>query len=138
MPKTLFITGGTEGIGYESLLQFAAVPGFEKLILTSRSADKAKAAIAKLARVTGKPESLFGFQLLDLGSPASIQACVAALPSVDALILNASDPSASSRVLGEHGATLAFQVRRFNVVAVALVVVDACRPDHDAGPRGTG
>ena len=108
--KTIVITGGTEGIGYEAARQCASLPGVEKLIITSRTAEKAKKRIASLAEQTGKPSSLFDYAVLDLESPDSISACIASLPSgIDALILNGSNPTASSKSLSDHGVTLVFQ-----------------------------
>ena len=92
-PKTVVLTGGSEGIGYEACRQLATLPGCEKIVLTSRSEARATAATEALAKLTGKPLTLFGVCALDNNSPKSIKAAVAAMPTgIDALILNASAP----------------------------------------------
>ena len=89
---TLLITGANRGIGLEAAAQFASSERFDKIILTVRSADKGPSAVAAAAAQSGKPASLFAFQILDLDSHASVRAAVGALPRrLDAVVLNAGN-----------------------------------------------
>merc|ERR1712166_295470 len=81
--KTIIITGGTSGVGNEAAKAFAEAGA--KLVITGRSADRAKLAALKLPGNdhVGLP--------LDLTDPASINAFSDALRKLrlDVLILNA-------------------------------------------------
>jgi NAD(P)-dependent dehydrogenase (short-subunit alcohol dehydrogenase family) len=107
-PKLVFVTGGSDGLGKEFCKQMAALdPAPEKIILTSRSAERGGKVCAALASETGK--DIFEAVALDTADPASIQACAAALPSgIDAYLMNASSPNAGVE-LGAHGVCKLFQ-----------------------------
>lgn len=107
--RVVFLTGGSAGIGFDCCRQLTHLQGVEKVILSSRSLDRANAAIKRLALATGKPETIFQAMVLDTGDPKSIQACVAELPSLNALVMNASSPGASGTEIGPRGVSMLFQ-----------------------------
>ena len=115
MPAIL-ITGSNRGIGLEAAAQFAASDRFDIVILTVRRADKGPAAIAAAALQAGKPESMFYFQTIDLDSHASVRAAVKALPTLDAVVLNAG--GLGSEALTNHGVTKNFAM---NVLGHAVL-----------------
>jgi len=86
----IVVTGVTVGnLGLEGCRQLALSPEVTKLIITSRSEEKAKAAIAELVKVTGKDASMFASLVVDWEDLASIKAAAAAMPDFDRLLLNA-------------------------------------------------
>ena len=115
--RTLLITGANRGIGLEAAAQFAASEYFDKIILTVRSADKGPGAVAAAATQSGKPEALFSFQTLDLDSHVSCRAAVKALPTLDAVVLNAGGMGGEE--LTAHGVTKNFAM---NVLGDAVLV----------------
>ena len=80
MKKTILVTGGAKGIGYEVARQYAA-RGCE-VILTTRNAVAGKAAAAKL---TGEVR----FLAMDVSDAASVNAAVGSLSRLDVLVNNA-------------------------------------------------
>ena len=115
---TLLITGANRGIGLEAAAQFASSERFDKIILTVRSADKGPSAVAAAAAQSGKPASLFAFQILDLDSHASVRAAVGALPRrLDAVVLNAG--GLLGEALTDAGVTRNFAA---NVLGHAVLV----------------
>jgi len=87
--KTYAITGGNSGLGLEAAKLLAGKGA--RVVITSRKADKASAALAEVRAHT--PGADVDFVLLDLTDPASIERAAAALiekcPTLDALINNA-------------------------------------------------
>jgi NAD(P)-dependent dehydrogenase (short-subunit alcohol dehydrogenase family) len=87
---TCVVTGGNRNLGFEACRQLALSPEVSKVVLTARSAAKADAAVAELARLTGKPAEAFGSVVLDLADAASVKTAIVALPErVDRICLNA-------------------------------------------------
>jgi NAD(P)-dependent dehydrogenase (short-subunit alcohol dehydrogenase family) len=86
--RTVVVTGGNAGIGYFTSEQLAGAGA--RVILASRSAEKAERAIASIrGRV---PNAELSFVLLDLASLASVQDAAAELGArgpIDVLINNA-------------------------------------------------
>ena len=83
------ITGATGDVGYETCRQVSAVPEVSKLIITTRTEEKAKAVIAELIKDTGKDRKFFDFVVVDLSDYESVMRAVKAFPKVDRLVLNA-------------------------------------------------
>ncbi len=70
--KTVIVTGGNSGIGYEAALQFARKNA--TTILACRSLDKANTAAGQI--VTSYPGSIVEVMTLDLSSLASVRSFV--------------------------------------------------------------
>jgi len=87
--KTVIVTGGNSGIGYEAALQFARKNA--QTILACRSLDKANAAAAQI--IAANPGARVEVMELDLSSLASIRNFADAFhksnPRLDALVNNA-------------------------------------------------
>lgn len=84
------ITGSTSGVGFEACVQLCSVPEVTGLVITSRSATKAIAAIEKMKQKTGKGASFFSYIVIDLEDLPSIIDAIAAFPTVDRICLNGS------------------------------------------------
>jgi len=86
--RTFVVTGGNAGIGYFTAEQLAAAGG--RVILASRSAEKARRAIAAIGDQV--PGASLEFVRLDLGSLSSVADAaeqLRALGPIDGLINNA-------------------------------------------------
>src|SRR5579862_6718205 len=87
--KTVVVTGGNSGIGYEAALQFARKKA--RTILACRSLEKANAAAAQI--VASNPGAIVEVMGLDLSSLASIRSFADAFhkshQSLDGLVNNA-------------------------------------------------
>lgn len=87
--KTFIITGGNSGLGLEAARILAKKHA--RVVITSRIADKAKAAIEDILRTA--PGATVEFVLLDLADGASVDSAATALramcPRIDAIINNA-------------------------------------------------
>src|SRR3954469_25674776 len=86
--KTFVVTGGNAGIGYFAAEQLARAGGH--VVIASRNPDRV--AIAQAAIRGEAPNASLGSVRLDLTSLASVRdaaAELAALPRIDAIILNA-------------------------------------------------
>ena len=88
MKRTVLITGGNAGIGYETARMLAA-KGYD-VIISARSKAKAEKALSALS-ATGHPAA--GAVVMELGDPASVRAAAADLAArfgkLDVLINNA-------------------------------------------------
>lgn len=87
--KTVVITGGNAGIGKATAIALAK-KGAE-IVITSRSEDKAKAAIAEIKTASGN--DAVSYVLVDLSAQASVRKAAEKLkskcPKIDVLINNA-------------------------------------------------
>ena len=87
--RTFVITGGNSGLGLEATKILCGKGA--RVVFTSRSEDKAKAAIERIVEVV--PDADVDFVQLDLSSKEGLQAGAAAIrekcPTIDALINNA-------------------------------------------------
>lgn len=98
--KTILITGGNSGLGYEAAKQIALAQPTDTIVIASRNQTKAEQAKQQLISETNNPN--IQCLQLDLGSLANIRQFVAAfksanLPPLYALICNAGlNPTALS------------------------------------------
>lgn len=87
--KTFAVTGGNSGLGLEATKILCGKGA--RVVFTSRSEDKAKAAVETIKEAV--PEADVDFVLLDLSKKESIEAAAEAIrqkcPKIDALINNA-------------------------------------------------
>jgi NAD(P)-dependent dehydrogenase (short-subunit alcohol dehydrogenase family) len=91
-PRTVIITGGNTGLGYETAKNIAATDPNYHVVLACRSAARGEAAARELEAVTGNTH--ITTMTLDLGSLASVRAfydayCHTNLPPLYAVICNA-------------------------------------------------
>src|ERR1700753_813924 len=88
--KTVVVTGGNSGIGFETAAALAAMGA--RVLITARNADKGRAAVAAIAQRLGgdTPVQLVVFDLADL---ASVRRGAAEIleqtPRLDVLVNNA-------------------------------------------------
>ena len=115
MALTVCITGGNRSIGFETAKQLAEDGEVGKVIITSRSQEKAEAAIASLTGEFGLAAEKFDHVVLDLESKASVLAAVEALPKVDRIVLNAGG---YYRGMHEAGVTKTFAATLGHTVLV--------------------
>jgi len=92
-PKVVLVTGGNNGIGYETVKAFLQSDNAYHVLLGSRSLEKAKLAIETLHKECSESISTVEAVQLDLTSDESIEKAfeqVKATPGhIDALINNA-------------------------------------------------
>jgi len=88
--KTVVVTGGNSGIGFETAAELASMGA--RVLVTARNADKGRAALAALSQRAGEKGSvqLVVFDLADLGSVRRGAAEILELaPRLDVLVNNA-------------------------------------------------
>lgn len=92
--RTVLVTGGNTGLGYEAARQFLTLKA-DRVVITARSSEKGRAAIAALqADVdvrTSNPQATIEFLELDLDSYESAMHCVAKIkkfPDLDIVLHN--------------------------------------------------
>lgn len=105
--QTALVTGATSGIGLEAAAQLAEA-GYNEVVITGRTLEKANAARTKLVDRTKR--DVFRPVALDLGDPVSIEAAASALTKtgVGALVLNAGLVSGSDRQFTSDNIELTF------------------------------
>src|SRR4051812_42914405 len=89
--KTVIVTGGNTGLGYECAREIASLPGWH-VIIACRNPDRAADAIARMAATT--PAGRVDAMPLDLASLASVRRFVEEfarrdLPALRAIVCNA-------------------------------------------------
>jgi NAD(P)-dependent dehydrogenase (short-subunit alcohol dehydrogenase family) len=88
--KTVVVTGGNSGIGYETALALSAMGA--RVIVTARNADKGRTAVAALNDAAGGPQPI-QLVVFDLGDLASVRRGAAEIleqaPHLDVLVNNA-------------------------------------------------
>ncbi len=88
--KTVVVTGGNSGIGFETAAALAAMGA--RVLVTARNADKGRAAVSAIAQRTG-PEAQVQLVVFDLADLASVRQGAAEIleqaPRLDVLVNNA-------------------------------------------------
>jgi NAD(P)-dependent dehydrogenase (short-subunit alcohol dehydrogenase family) len=106
---TALVTGATSGLGFEAAAQLAE-EGWNRVIVTGRSKDKAEKAVQALVERTGK--NVFSSVAVDLGRSADVKAAVATLakdePKIDFLLLNAGSVQGSQMLKTEANIEVTF------------------------------
>ena len=124
--RTVLVTGGNKGIGFEAARQLAET-GRWRVVISARSPFKAKETVKQLEALTGATPGTFGFAVFDNNRPATIQAAIAKLQArgerFDAVVLNAGGMAVSDEAhqprLTEAGLSEMFAT---NVAGHALLV----------------
>lgn len=127
--RTIVVTGGNAGIGYFTAEQLAATGA--RVILASRSADKARRAMHSIRERT--PTADLAFAQLDLSSLASVTRAageLATLGPIDVLINNAGivNPSARRRTT-DDGLELLVGANALGHFALTAQLWPALTPD---------
>ena len=104
MQRTALITGANSGLGLEASAQFAE-RGFDRVIITARTAAKAEETVAQLETRTGK--TVFEALIVDNDNLATIDAAAVELADrggqINALVLNAGLVPSGDLVQLENG-----------------------------------
>ncbi|MGB1319025.1 MAG: SDR family oxidoreductase, partial [Flavobacteriales bacterium] len=121
--KTVVITGGNAGIGKATAIALAK-KGAE-IVITSRSEDKAKAAIAEIKSASGN-ENL-SYVLVDLNSQASVRKAAEELktkcPKIDVLINNAGC-YVSEKTINQDGLEMQFATNHIGHFLLTNLLLD--------------
>jgi NAD(P)-dependent dehydrogenase (short-subunit alcohol dehydrogenase family) len=107
--QTIFITGGTSGLGLESAKRLAM--GGAEIVITSRSDAKGQVAVKDIVQHVvkqqqGVPPPVVSYRLLDMDNLAQVkQECVSwkDLPKIDVLLNNAGIMAVPNRELTVDG-----------------------------------
>ena len=121
--KTVVITGGNAGIGKATAIALAK-KGAE-IVITSRSADKAKTAVSEIKSAAGNDK--VDFILIDLGSQKSVRQAAEKLstkcPKIDVLINNAGC-YVSDLQLNEDGLEMQFATNHLGHFLLTNLILD--------------
>ncbi|KAA0153846.1 hypothetical protein FNF29_02835 [Cafeteria roenbergensis] len=105
--KHYIVTGANSGLGFEA--SKALLSRGASVAMVCRSEERGKAALAKLAEATGKPESFLSLHIVDMEDKDSVRSfAVSWLKSgrqVQALINNAGRIPGEERELAKDGST---------------------------------
>jgi NAD(P)-dependent dehydrogenase (short-subunit alcohol dehydrogenase family) len=106
--QTIFITGGTSGLGLESAKRLAL--GGAEIVITSRSDAKGQDAVKDIVQHVVKQQQgvdppIVSYRLLDMDNLAQVKECVdwKDLPKIDVLLNNAGIMAVSNRELTVDG-----------------------------------
>lgn len=106
---TALVTGATSGLGFEAAAQLAE-DGWDTVIVTGRSKDRADNAARELKERTGR--DVFSSIAVDLGRPADVEAAASSIArdgvSIDFLLLNAGSVPGSRLVKTEEDIEVTF------------------------------
>jgi NAD(P)-dependent dehydrogenase (short-subunit alcohol dehydrogenase family) len=127
--RTAVVTGGNAGIGFGISRQLAAAGA--RVVLASRSPEKAQAAIAAIRAET--PGASLGFVRLDLASLDAVRTAAAelrALGTIDVLVNNAGrTDTVRERRTTEDGIELVMGTNAFGPFALTALVAPSLADD---------
>lgn len=138
------VTGGTSGIGYETVLALARLGA--DVLFTGRSASTGSARVASIVEAVPSAAGHVSFGVLDLADLESVSRFSAELASldrpIDVLVLNAGAIGPGSKALSPQGVELTFATNHlghFALVKDALPLLKRGRgPDRgEAGNDAT-
>jgi NAD(P)-dependent dehydrogenase (short-subunit alcohol dehydrogenase family) len=133
--KAAIITGGNQGLGFESARQFLSLH-LSHLIITVRSEEKGKAAATNLRKEY--PNATIDVWQLDMCSYASIQAFASRvdkeLSRLDFAILNAGRSKTKFELVSSTGHEESLQVNYLSTVLLATLLLPILK---DRSPLGT-
>ncbi|OKL64624.1 hypothetical protein UA08_00308 [Talaromyces atroroseus] len=135
--KVLIITGGNQGLGFESARQFLSLH-LSHLIITVRSESKGKAAASKLQEEF--PNATISVWSLDMCSYDSIQKFVkrveSELPRLDIAILNAGRSKADFELVPSTGHEESLQVNYLSTMLLATLLLPILKSKSPPGTPG--
>ena len=134
--KVIIVTGGTAGLGKETVLQLAK-HGPGKLYLTARSKSKADAAIAEITKAV--PHAKIDFLELDLASFASVKRAADTILAVESrldILMNNAGVMALPPGVTEDGYEIQFGTNHMGHALLTrllmpLLTKTAALPDSD-------
>ncbi|KAK9244228.1 hypothetical protein V1506DRAFT_542087 [Lipomyces tetrasporus] len=135
--KVVIITGGNQGLGFESARQFLSLH-LSHLIITVRSEEKGKAAALKLQ--AEYPNATISVWLLDMCSYDSIQTFLkrveSELPHLDIAILNAGRSKADFELVPSTGHEETLQVNYLSTILLATLLLPILKSKSPQGTPG--
>ncbi|KAK9250379.1 hypothetical protein V1507DRAFT_500045 [Lipomyces tetrasporus] len=135
--KVVIITGGNQGLGFESARQFLSLH-LSHLIITVRSEEKGKAAALKLQ--AEYPNATISVWLLDMCSYDSIQTFVkrveSELPHLDIAILNAGRSKADFELVPSTGHEETLQLSYLSTILLATLLLPILKSKSPQGTPG--
>ena len=130
--RTALVTGANSGLGFEAAAQLAEA-GWGRIIITSRSDEKANVASSSLVERTGR--DVFEPLVLDLAELDTVEAAAAELAerggTIDFLLLNAGRVPGSDVVRNDDGVemTYAAGLLGHHLLTMRLLEREALAPD---------
>ncbi|KAJ8103420.1 hypothetical protein POJ06DRAFT_293350 [Lipomyces tetrasporus] len=135
--QVVIITGGNQGLGFESARQFLSLH-LSHLIITVRSEEKGKAAALKLQ--AEYPNATISVWLLDMCSYDSIQTFVkrveSELPHLDIAILNAGRSKADFELVPSTGHEETLQLSYLSTILLATLLLPILKSKSPQGTPG--
>jgi len=135
--KVAIITGGNQGLGFESARQFLSFQ-LSHLIITARSAERGKAAVSKLQ--AEYPKAAIDVWILDMCSYDSVRAfsnrAASELPRLDIVILNAGRCKANFELVPGTGHEEMLQVNYLSTVLLATLLLPILKAKSPLGAPG--
>lgn len=122
--QVVVVTGGNNGLGFEAARQLLA-SNVARVIITVRSHEKGKRAVQELWSEAGQNERV-GYQLLDMASYKSVlefSECLAKLPRLDAVVLNAGFATTDFALVEGSESTITVNVISTMLLAANVVPI---------------